>query len=346
MTLGQRILQIRTEHRLTQETFAEKLGTTRQTVSRWELDQTYPTLENIVRISRMFSVTTDSMLKDGISTFDSDTDRFVCGVYRNADSELVETEQFALLYYRSAERSVIGTVLYRGFDEQKTPVAVCEYSESEKRTSYTYLTEDGAVIANCEHLTSRLSESYDPLRKNHMRRTEAFFVDHSGKPLPSVKEAGIPTCLAQWKMSDRYFAGENEMQFLLSTGKTDYVFSIQPTDTNVYCGASYNIVFDLGLFGGRQFFRIRNYCDNTEPFCGFHADFSYTPPDIRIPTEQCVPGGCISTREGIMWCVKRYTDDEIVLQGCGDDEYSYRRCDRRTERFVTEALNRNTKEPK
>ena len=38
MTLGQRIQQIRTEHGLSQEEFAEKLGTTRQTVSRWELE--------------------------------------------------------------------------------------------------------------------------------------------------------------------------------------------------------------------------------------------------------------------------------------------------------------------
>lgn len=31
---------------------------------------------------------------------------------------------------------------------------------------------------------------------------------------------------------------------------------------------------------------------------------------------------------------KRYTDDEIVLQGCGGDEYIYRRLDRRDERFT------------
>ena len=44
----------------------------------------------------------------------------------------------------------------------------------------------------------------------------------------------------------------------------------------------------------------------------------------------------IYTREGIMWCVKRYTDDEIVLQGCEDDEYIYRRDDSKTERFSVE----------
>ena len=48
MTLGQRIQQIRTQHNLSQEEFAAKLGTTRQTVSRWELDQTYPEIAKIV----------------------------------------------------------------------------------------------------------------------------------------------------------------------------------------------------------------------------------------------------------------------------------------------------------
>ena len=80
MTMGQRIQQIRLELGLSQEEFGEKLGTTRQTVSRWELDQSYPELAKIVLISKLFSVTTDSILKDGISTFDTETEVFACGV--------------------------------------------------------------------------------------------------------------------------------------------------------------------------------------------------------------------------------------------------------------------------
>lgn len=45
-------------------------------------------------------------------------------------------------------------------------------------------------------------------------------------------------------------------------------------------------------------------------------------------------GLCVNTSEGLMWCVKRYTDEQIVLQGCGTDEYIYRRNDRRTEQFA------------
>ena len=48
MTLGQRIQQIRVTHGLSQEEFGEKLDTTRQTVSRWELDQSQPELAKIV----------------------------------------------------------------------------------------------------------------------------------------------------------------------------------------------------------------------------------------------------------------------------------------------------------
>lgn len=40
------------------------------------------------------------------------------------------------------------------------------------------------------------------------------------------------------------------------------------------------------------------------------------------------------TQRGLAWTIKRYTDDVIVLQGCGDDEYKYRRLDRRDEQFM------------
>ena len=127
MTLGQRIQQIRIEHGLSQEQFAEKLGTTRQTVSRWELDQTYPEIAKIVLISRVFSVTTDSLLKDGISTFESDVAYFTCGVYRGPNCEIVETEKFAVVYYCSADKRILGTKLYKGYESKKHLIAVCEH---------------------------------------------------------------------------------------------------------------------------------------------------------------------------------------------------------------------------
>ena len=339
MTLGQRIQQIRMEHQLSQEEFAEKLGTTRQSISRWELDQSLPEIAKIVLISRIFSVSTDSILKDGISTFDSDFDYFTCGVYRNSNSEIVETEKFAMMLYCSPDKSILGAKLYKGFEDKKHLVAVCERNLIDEKTEYAYLVENNGphlAIANSERLAPTLTSEYDSSQKLSMRCLESFNVDHIGNPLPKVKDAGIPKCLNLWRMCDSYHSTPDKLNFFLCTGKSEYVFSIDIENTNIYCGASYNIVFDLGLFGGGQFFRIRNYKDNSEKWCRFSCDFSYELKDIKIPTEQCELGKCIETSKGLMWCVKRYSDDEIVLQGCGDSEYIYRRTDNRCERFVIE----------
>jgi len=336
MTLGMRIKQIRTEHNLSQEEFAEKLGTTRQTVSRWELDQTFPEIAKIVLISRMFSVSTDSILKDGISTFDGDAESFVCGVYRGVDREIAETEKYAIVFYSSSDKKILGAELYKGYENKKSLVAVCVRDQIMQKTEYAYSVGEGDThfsVSNSDALAARLGAPFAGEKKASMRRLESFCVDHSGKPLPTVKEAGIPKCLNLWRMADSYSAGQESFCFFLCTGKTEYIFSVKPRDVNIYCGASYNIVFDLGLFSGGQFFRIRNYKDNSEKWCRSHCDFSYELRDVKIPTEQCELGKCLQTSKGLMWCVKRYNDDEIVLQGCGDDEYTYRRTDKRSERF-------------
>ena len=337
MTIGQRIQELRVAHGLSQEALAERLDTTRQTVSRWELDQSYPTLEKIVRLSRLFSVTTDSILKDGISTFDGEESYFSCGVWRGPCEEIVESERFALVLFTSRDKMRLGARLYRGYEKQKRLVALCERDRREQSTTYAYLCENGKAedaISNSPRLVARLGEAYEHARREGMRQLERFAVDRTSAPLPTVREAGIPRCLTVWRMADSYRADGEQLHFYLFTGRTEYIFSIRPTDTDIYCGASYNAAFDLGLMGGRQFFRIRNYRDNGEPWCRFHADFDCTFTPTEVPTEACELGKCVRTRQGYLWCVKRYTDEEIVLQGCGEDEYVYRRGDGRTERFV------------
>ncbi len=337
MTLGQRIQQIRLNHGLSQEEFAEKLNTTRQTVSRWELDQSYPEIAKIVLISKTFSVSTDSILKNGISTFDTKVDYYTCGVYRSSNCEVVETEKFALVFYCSPNKTILGTKLYQGFENKKRLVGICERDLLNEKTGYAYSVQacEHTIISNSERLSLQLGETYNKNIKTSMRQLESFVVDHSGTPLPTIKEAGIPKCLTLWRMADSYHATHDAFHFYLCTGKTEYIFSIKVQDTDIYCGASYNIVFELGLFNGGQFFRIRNFKDNSAKMCRFTCDFSYEAREVNIPTEQCELGKCLLTTKGLMWCVKRYTDDEIVLQGCGDDEYIFRRTDKRTEQFAT-----------
>ena len=44
MTLGERLTELRKKANLSQEDIAEKIGVSRQTVSKWELDQSLPDL--------------------------------------------------------------------------------------------------------------------------------------------------------------------------------------------------------------------------------------------------------------------------------------------------------------
>ena len=64
MTLGEKIYRIRIERGLSQEAFGEMLNVSRQSVSKWETDQSLPELDKIVAISEMFEVSTDYLLKE------------------------------------------------------------------------------------------------------------------------------------------------------------------------------------------------------------------------------------------------------------------------------------------
>ncbi len=321
--------------RLSQEEFGELLDTTRQTVSRRELDQVCPEISKIVMASKRLSVTTDSLLRDGITTFEDDCGEFSCGVYRSSVAEVVQTEKFTLIYYKAPDTGTMGVRLYFGYRAQKRLVAVCEHIRAQSRTEYAFSArQNGAVISNSARLSKLLGEGCSDTVTEGMRRTERFDIDREAKEQPRVSEAGIPRCLSQWRRIARYDAAADRLDFRLCTGKTEYVFTVTPEIDDIYCGASYNRVFDIGLFSGGQFFRIRSYGDNTAPFCGFHCDFSYEPSETRIPTERLELGRCTVTEVGTAWTLKRCTDDEIVLQGCGDDEYIYRRGDRADERFA------------
>lgn len=63
MTLGQRISHLRTGAGLSQDALAEQLGVSRQSVSKWETDGSVPELDKLVRLSQVFGVTLDELVK-------------------------------------------------------------------------------------------------------------------------------------------------------------------------------------------------------------------------------------------------------------------------------------------
>lgn len=74
MKIGNKINQLRKLSGMTQEQLAEKLNVSRQTISKWESDSTSPDLESIVKISRIFHVSLDDLLKEGEAGVANKTD--------------------------------------------------------------------------------------------------------------------------------------------------------------------------------------------------------------------------------------------------------------------------------
>jgi len=69
MSLGIKIQKLRKDAGFSQEQLADSLGVSRQAISKWELDQTLPEIDKLLALSKLFSVTTDSLL---------DNDEFPC----------------------------------------------------------------------------------------------------------------------------------------------------------------------------------------------------------------------------------------------------------------------------
>lgn len=63
MTLGERLLGYRTNLKMSQDDLAEKVGVTRQTVSKWETDQSMPEFNKILPLCEIFKITTDELIK-------------------------------------------------------------------------------------------------------------------------------------------------------------------------------------------------------------------------------------------------------------------------------------------
>ena len=66
MTIGQKILQLRNDANISQEQLAETLGVSRQSVSKWEMDQALPQIDKVLQLSQLFSISTDELLQDKI----------------------------------------------------------------------------------------------------------------------------------------------------------------------------------------------------------------------------------------------------------------------------------------
>lgn len=62
MSLGNSLFQARKKSGMSQKAVAEKLGVSRQTISKWELDETIPDIWQSKRLSKLYHMTLDELI--------------------------------------------------------------------------------------------------------------------------------------------------------------------------------------------------------------------------------------------------------------------------------------------
>lgn len=66
MEIGQQIIRYRKQQALSQEELAEKVYVSRQSISNWENDKTYPDIYSLLLLSQIFQVSLDQLIKRDI----------------------------------------------------------------------------------------------------------------------------------------------------------------------------------------------------------------------------------------------------------------------------------------
>lgn len=90
MNIGKMILNIRKKKGMSQEEFGELFHVTRQTVSNWENEKSYPDLNMLVAMSDMFEISLDELLKEDKQMVKTMDEERLCGKYYKHKQSFVD----------------------------------------------------------------------------------------------------------------------------------------------------------------------------------------------------------------------------------------------------------------
>ena len=103
MTLGQKIAFLRTNAKMSQEQLASKLDVSRQSVSKWESDQSTPEVCKVVSLAGLFHITTDDLLREDIPL----EPVYIEPLFRPEESEQYNRKYFGTDGFRGEANTVL-----------------------------------------------------------------------------------------------------------------------------------------------------------------------------------------------------------------------------------------------
>lgn len=103
MSIGQKLIELRKKYNFSQEEVAVKIGVTRQTISKWELDETCPDLKSAKALADLYHVSMDELVDNKVSKIQK--------IEKKEDEKEIKKQD----YYKKVGISFIGSYFVVGF---------------------------------------------------------------------------------------------------------------------------------------------------------------------------------------------------------------------------------------
>ena len=187
MTTGEKLALLRKKKGITQEELAELLHVSRQSVSRWEMDVTFPETDKLIKLSRMYECSIDFLLNENlqereekdISTSIEDCYQFIrdCGYFFLATSvdNQPKLRPFGIIY-SDGKHLFIATDKRKNVYTELTQNPKIELASYNMRTRRWIRIHGDVEIENSMLIREEMLNFYPMLRQNRENEEELFLI--------------------------------------------------------------------------------------------------------------------------------------------------------------------------
>ena len=187
MTTGEKLALLRKKKGITQEELAELLHVSRQSVSRWEMDVTFPETDKLIKLSRMYECSIDFLLNENlqereekdISTSIEDCYQFIrdCGYFFLATSvdNQPKLRPFGIIY-SDGKHLFIATDKRKNVYTELTQNPKIELASYNMRTRRWIRIHGDVEIENSMLIREEMLNYYPMLRQNRENEEELFLI--------------------------------------------------------------------------------------------------------------------------------------------------------------------------
>lgn len=185
MNLSEKILKLRKANKLSQETLAEKINVTRQTISNWELGETSPNPEQLKKLSNIFRVSIDGLL-------DNNTDEILIEKISNTEKlagiiiKILKVIGiiFIVLFIIDFIALILFSITKTSNDiyNEKTIVTLeCELNNEKYNYKISYDNDDNIIdYSGSEYIDNIIKDKVFEYGSSMIQYIESYFIDNGG----------------------------------------------------------------------------------------------------------------------------------------------------------------------